>query len=90
MLVGATAMLFVAGLVPGLSLRLALDAPPLGLTALQAAVFAGQFPMLFALQKAGGPVLLSLLGTVGAVVAVPVAVLALGERSPEGSGTRCR
>ena len=86
MLVGATAMLFVAGLAPGLSLRLALDAPTLGLTALQAAVFAGQFPMLFALQKAGGPVLLSLLGAVGAVVAVPVAVLALGERSPEGLG----
>ena len=84
MLVGATAMLFAAGLVPGLSLRLALDAPTLGLTALQAAVFAGQFPMLFALQKAGGPVLLSLLGAVGAVVAVPVAVLALGERLPEG------
>ena len=89
MLVGATAMLFAAGLAPGLSLRLALDAPTLGLTALQSAVFAGQFLMLFALQKAGGPVLLSLLGAVGAVgavVAVPVAVLALGERLPEGLG----
>ena len=54
MLVGATAMLFAVGTVPNLSVRLALDAPTLGLTALQAAVFAGQFLMLFALQRAGG------------------------------------
>ncbi len=84
MLIAATAMLFLAGTLPGLSLGLEPDAATLGLTALQAAVFAGQFLMLFALQRAGGPVLLSLLGAIGAVVAVPVAVLVLGERPPPG------
>ena len=39
---------------------------------------------LFVLQKTGGPVLLSLLGAVGAVVGVPVAVILQGEALPEG------
>lgn len=82
MLMAATLMLFAAGALPGLSLAL----PPraLGLTAAQAATFAGQFLLLFALQRSGGPVLLSLLGAVGAVVGVPIAVLALGEAPPPG------
>lgn len=84
MLVAATAMLFAAGAVPGLSLAVPLESGAIGLTLLQGAVFAAQFLMLFALQSAGGPVLLSLLGAVGAVVAVPVAVLLLGESPPQG------
>ena len=39
---------------------------------------------LFLLQKTGGPVLLSLLGAVGAVVGVPIAIFLQGERPPEG------
>jgi drug/metabolite transporter (DMT)-like permease len=50
----------------------------------QAFVFAGQFLLLFLLQKTGGPVLLSLLGSVGAVVGVPVAIFLQGESPPEG------
>lgn len=50
----------------------------------QAIVFAVQFLLLFMLQKAGGPVLLSLLGAVGAVVAVPVAIFLLGDAPPDG------
>ena len=57
---------------------------PLGLIAVQAWVFAGQFLLLFLLQKTGGPVLLSLLGAVGAVVGVPIAIFLQGERPPEG------
>ena len=47
-------------------------------------MFSGQFLLLFQLQKTGGPVLLSLLGAVGAVVGVPVAVLLQGEAPPQG------
>lgn len=57
---------------------------PLALIALQACIFAGQFLLLFLLQKTGGPVLLSLLGSVGAIVGVPVAVFVQGESVPDG------
>ena len=57
---------------------------PLGLIAIQSCVFAGQFLLLFLLQKTGGPVLLSLLGSVGAIVGVPVAIFLQGEQPPEG------
>ena len=50
----------------------------------QVVTFSLQFLLLFRLQKAGGPVYLSLLGSVGAIVGVPVAVLLLGEAWPEG------
>ncbi len=49
-----------------------------------AVVYAGMFLLLFLLQKTGGPVLLSLLGAVGAVVGVPVAVFLQGEAPPGG------
>ncbi|MGY8857780.1 MAG: hypothetical protein ACKVLO_10390 [Pseudomonadales bacterium] len=57
---------------------------PLSMIAIQACVFAGQFLLLFLLQKTGGPVLLSLLGAVGAIVGVPVAIFLQGESPPEG------
>ena len=50
----------------------------------QIAVYATQLILFFRLQKTGGPVYLSLLGSVGAIVGVPVAVLLLGENWPEG------
>lgn len=84
MVVTAALMLLAAGAIPGLTLRLPLDPAALGLTVVQAAVFAGQFLGLFALQRAGGPVLLSLLGAVGALVGVPVAIGLLGEAPPPG------
>lgn len=58
--------------------------PPLGLVLAQVAVFSVQNLLFFALQKKGGPVYLSLLGSVGALVGVPVAVLVLGEEWPQG------
>lgn len=84
-LVAATIMLLAAGLAPGFSLAVPADGGlPWLLIVLQAVVFAGQFWLLFVLQKTGGPVLLSLLGSVAAVVGVPVAVYLQGEAPPEG------
>ena len=40
--------------------------------------------LYFVLQKQGGPVLISLLGSVAAVVGVPAAVLLLDESPPAG------
>lgn len=84
MLLAATGWLFLAGLLPGFSLVLPYEPWAIGLTLAQAGLFAAQFLLLFALQRAGGPVLLSLLGSVGALVGVPVAVLLLGEAVPNG------
>ncbi len=84
-LVGAAFMLLGAGLLPGFSLAIPLEHhPALMLIGAQAVVFAGQFLLLFLLQKTGGPVLLSLLGSVGAVVAIPIAVFLQGEAPPDG------
>lgn len=85
MLVAAAIMLLVVGLLPGFSIAVPMEQTlPLILIVIQALVFAGQFWLLFLLQKTGGPVLLSLLGSVGAMVGVPVAILLQGETPPEG------
>lgn len=85
MLIAASGLLALVGIVPHYSLAIPMTAHlPLGLIVVQAFVFAGQFLLLFLLQKTGGPVLLSLLGAVGAIVGVPVAILLQGESPPEG------
>lgn len=85
MLIAAAVMLLGAGFLPGFSLAVPMDQSlPLVLIATQSVVFAGMFLLLFMLQKAGGPVLLSLLGSVGALVSVPVATLLQNEAPPEG------
>ncbi|WP_216110950.1 DMT family transporter [Aquisalimonas asiatica] len=85
MLVAASLMLLTAGFLPGFALPLPTEnSLSLALIALQSVVFAGMFLLLFLLQRTGGPVLLSLLGSVGAVVAVPVAIFLQGEAPPEG------
>lgn len=85
MLMAASVLLLLAGLLPGHSLDVPLDDRlPFILIMVQAAIFAGQFQLLFMLQKSGGPVLLSLLGSVGAVVAVPAAILLQNEAAPPG------
>ncbi|QPH54871.1 DMT family transporter [Pontivivens ytuae] len=85
MMVAAAVMLLLAGLLPGFTLRLPEAwVAPLGLIVVQAAIFTAQFLLLFVLQRTGGPVLLSLLGAVGAIVAVPAAILLLGEAPPGG------
>jgi drug/metabolite transporter (DMT)-like permease len=85
MLVAAAVMLLGAGFLPGLSLAVPADQSlPFILIAVQSVVFAGMFLLLFLLQKTGGPVLLSLLGSVGALIGVPVAILLQSEAPPEG------
>ncbi|GAA0799115.1 DMT family transporter [Psychrobacter piscatorii] len=85
MLVAAALLLGLFSALSNFSVAISLGAwLPLGLIAVQAWVFAGQFLLLFLLQKTGGPVLLSLLGAVGAVVGVPIAIFLQGERPPEG------
>lgn len=85
MLIAAALMLAAVALLPNSSLTVPYQqALPLALITVQASIFAAQFLLLFLLQKTGGPVLLSLLGAIGAVVGVPVAVFLQGESPPEG------
>ncbi len=85
MLMAAVILLGATSLLPDFSLTVPLGAfLPFGLIVLQAFIFAGQFQLLFLLQKTGGPVLLSLLGSVGAVVGVPIAIFLQGEAPPDG------
>lgn len=85
MLIAAALLLIIFSILSDFSI----DIPrqrflPVVVIAVQACVFAGQFLLLFLLQKTGGPVLLSLLGSVGAIVGVPVAIFLQGESPPEG------
>jgi drug/metabolite transporter (DMT)-like permease len=57
---------------------------PVLLILAQTAVFSVMYLLYFVLQKHGGPVYLSFLGSVAAVVGVPIAVLILGEAPPQG------
>ncbi|ERL55122.1 DMT family transporter [Psychrobacter aquaticus] len=85
MLIAAALLLFAFSAVPNFSVAVPLgEWLPLSLIVIQAGVFAGQFLLLFLLQKTGGPVLLSLLGSVGAVFGVPVAIFLQGESPPSG------
>ncbi len=80
MLLGGIVTLMFFSLVPGWSLAIPTESAYAGpLIATQAGVFAGQFLLLFVLQKAGGPVFLSLMGGVSAVFGVPIAMLLLAE-----------
>lgn len=82
MLGGALVFVALAALGTGGPILIAPEGRTVGLVAAEGSVFALQYLLLFVLQRAGGPVLLSLLGAVGALVAVPVATLALGEAMP--------
>ena len=89
MLVAASIQLGVFSLLPNFSLALPSQDPlaltvSIALIGLQAFIFATQFQLLFVLQKAGGPVLLSLLGSTAAVFAVPIAIFLQGEPPPKG------
>jgi drug/metabolite transporter (DMT)-like permease len=80
MLMGAIGILIVFSLVFDRSLGIPGGTPyPVMLISVQAIVFAGQFLLLFVLQKSGGPVFLSLMGGVSALFGVPIAMLLLSE-----------
>ena len=85
MLAAAAALLFLASLWPGASLRVPVERPAaLAVIAAQIVTFALQFLLFFRLQQKAGPVYLSLLGAVGAVTGVPFAVALLGDTPPDG------
>ena len=85
MLIATALLLGLFGMMSDFSIAVPLENwLPLSMIATQACVFAGQFLLLFLLQKTGGPVLLSLLGAVGAIVGVPIAIFLQGESPPEG------
>ena len=78
----AAALLLAAGAVTGAFSGLpALAALP-GISALQVAAAVAMFPLFFRLQHAGGPVLLSQIGTVSAGVGVLIGAGLMGERYP--------
>ncbi|WP_250162681.1 DMT family transporter [Psychrobacter sp. WY6] len=84
MLIAAVVLLGATSLLPNFSLTVPLGGfLPLGLITLQAFIFAGQF-QLVSTQKRVARFLLSLLGSVGAIVGVPVAVFLQGESPPDG------
>ena len=84
-LVGAVLVLPLAVLTEGARLALLWQEPNLaGLTLLGAAVVAAQYVLQFRLQALAGPVYLSQIGGVAAMVGAVIAVLALGEAMPTG------
>ena len=78
----AAALLLAAGALTGAFAGWpALAALP-GISALQVAAAVAMFPLFFRLQHAGGPVLLSQIGTVSAGVGVLIGAGLMGERYP--------
>ncbi len=85
MLAVSAIFLFAAGLLPGFSLIVPTDrVVPVLLILAQAATFSVMYVFFFILQKIAGPVYLSLLGSVAAVVGAAIAILLLGEAPPQG------
>ncbi|KZN22623.1 hypothetical protein A4G99_19390 [Haladaptatus sp. R4] len=100
MLAAAGTILLAVGLIAntfwegngGSSFSLAVPtshAAPILLILAQTATFSVMYFLYFILQKRGGPVYLSLLGSVAAIVGVPIAVLFLGEAPPKGLALGC-
>lgn len=80
MLLAATAtLILVAIAIPELSLRALINTENIVLIGCQSIIFAGQFLLLFILQKLGGPVFLSLIGAVSAIFGIPFAMLLFEE-----------
>lgn len=85
MLAMASALLAGVALMPGFTLAVdTADHRQLLLLAAGAATFGLQYLFFFALQRRGGPVYLSFVGSVAALVGVPLAVFWFGEDLPPG------
>lgn len=83
MLLFASLLIILASLALGMPLSVS-RSEQAAVIAGQAVVYAGQFALLFRLQKAGGPVYLSLLGSTAAITGIPFALLVLEEPLPDG------
>jgi len=85
MLAAGAFMLAGISLASGTPLALSLDNGfALLLLVLQAGAFCIQFILYFMLQQRGGPIFLSLMGSVAALVGVPLAMVFLSESAPPG------
>ncbi len=85
MLVVSAIILFAVSLLPGFSLAVPMDSSiPLILIIAQTVTFSVMYVFFFLLQKIAGPVYLSLIGSVTAVVGAAIAILLLGEEIPQG------
>jgi drug/metabolite transporter (DMT)-like permease len=84
MLMASALLLIVFGPLTGLSYSAPVYLNQYGLIAVQAGVFAVQYLLFFVLQQRGGPVLLSLMGAVAAIVSVLIAVFVQQETAPPG------
>tara|TARA_B100000676_G_C18071051_1_gene844327 strand:- start:1423 stop:2373 length:951 start_codon:yes stop_codon:yes gene_type:complete len=78
-LFGSIMLLAFGAIHADTSIQFELSKTHIGLILLQGLVFTAQYLLLFILQKAGGPVFLSLIGTISAAISVPVATILLGE-----------
>lgn len=84
MLAAAGIMLLFLGPVPGFSLGFPTTGGAMAVIAAQTVTFSLQYLLFFILQKRGGPVFLSLLGSVAAVVGSAIAIVILGDAAPDG------
>lgn len=90
MLLAAALLLLPATALPTMTLHVSLNAPgPVLVIGAQAVIYAAQYRMLFTLQRIGGPVMLSLIGSIGAIAAVPIAIFLQGEPPPRGLMLGC-
>lgn len=79
LLTGTVLLIIYAVLTDGRIQMPLLDVYAVVLVTIQSIVFAGQFLLMFVVQKQGGPVFLSLMGAVSAIFAVPIAMGLLDE-----------
>lgn len=83
---GAVTLPFALALEGASAIALVLRPPMLLVLAVAIVTFVAQYAALFRLQQIAGPVYLSQIGSVAALVGSPVAVLVLGETLPDGFG----
>ncbi len=85
MLAAGAVILIALSALPMFSLGVDIsDAGHIGVIAAQITTFCVQYWLFFILQRRGGPVYLSLLGSVAAVVGSAIAIVLLNEAAPAG------
>ena len=84
MLAAAAVILLAFGFSTGQDISLPSETAQIILLIVQSVVFSLQFVGFFMLQRDGGPVMLSMIGAVAALVTVPLSMILLAERGPEG------
>ena len=81
-LIFSSILVFLLGLI--FSQQILISFQYLWLVGIQSLVFSFQYICFFKLQEMSGPVYLSFVGSVAAIIGIPIAVFALGESLPPG------